>query len=171
MARFRKKPLEVDAIQVREIFALARDAGGNLDSSDTAPSWLLDAHQVDPETDEGHGGYPRLMILAGEEVQVITRQGQAVCAAADEWIVRAANNDLWPVHPDIFEAIYEPAAATPDTPDEAWVGTEPGEGTRRRVILDVLVDRLPDAHRLTLIEMADSIEIALQSAAEQPEAP
>lgn len=102
MARYRKKPLVVDAMRVSEILAL--DLGKTTPGG--VPEWLLEAVAVDPETDEGHGGSARMLVFE-TVLEVRTKQGNWVHAGPDEWILRAAPDDLWPVDPDVFEASYE----------------------------------------------------------------
>lgn len=105
--RYRKKPVEVEAIRVEEILKLAIEKGPS-----GMPEWLVQAMATDPETDEGYGpALPRLRTVLPPRTAVVvrTKQGQEVEADAEEWIVCAAPDDLWPVAVEVFEATYEPA--------------------------------------------------------------
>lgn len=101
--KYRKKPVEVEAMQVKEIIAL-----GVLHGPGGMPEWLVQAIAKDPETDEGYGAQSRLEVFSSY-ARVRTKQSQWVDAEWDEWIVCAAPDDLWPVDPDVFAATYEPA--------------------------------------------------------------
>jgi hypothetical protein len=101
--RFRKKPVEVDAMQVSEIITLGEAMGpGGM------PEWLVQALSKDPETDEGYRAQSRL-VAHESHVSVRTIQGQWIDAEWTEWIVCGAPDDLWPVDADVFAATYEPA--------------------------------------------------------------
>jgi hypothetical protein len=116
--RYRKKPVEVDAMTVADILELAVEKGpGGM------PEWLVQAMAVDPETDEGYGGVARLETFT-KGVRVRTKQGQVIDAGPDEWIVHSAPDDLWPVAAEVFEATYEPAN------DDLLAPAEPGTCNR-----------------------------------------
>ena len=90
MWKFRKKPVEVEAVPVRELLSVDQDR--------RVPSWAIDA--INSGT----------LALRGEksEVKVITMEGNMV-GSVDDWIIRGVKGELYPCKPDIFTATYEPA--------------------------------------------------------------
>lgn len=85
MPRFRKKPVEVEAMQFTE------------ESKDRVWSWVR-AHggRVDPSRDE-----------SGLPVLVIYTLNGPVRAGIGEWVVRGVKGEWYPCAADIFEATYE----------------------------------------------------------------
>lgn len=87
MARYRKRPVEIDAIQMTggntlEVVTFIRDGGGKYSTS-THP------------TDGTH-----------DQVFIHTLEGE-MRAVDGDWIVRGVQGEFYPVKPDIFEATYE----------------------------------------------------------------
>lgn len=166
MTQYRKKPLLVDAVPVDDIL-----------ESNPVPEWVREALK------EGDDPVPPgSVILIPNGIDIVTKQGQVVGAGSGEWLLRAAPDDLWPIDGDVFEASYErPDMLAPtqfmDVPADGWQGTRPAEGTRRWQILEAIKGWLvanpgkPVTSEEEAIEFADAVEIALQSAAEQPAAP
>ena len=90
MAKFRKKPVVIEAWKVSE---LIRHAGG---------TW-----QDIPETIKAlyeTGG----IIFAPKYVSVKTLEGN-MRGDFDDWIIRGVNGEFYPCKPDIFEKSYEAA--------------------------------------------------------------
>ena len=103
MARFRKKPVVIEAFQYRigapseAIFAewpqwakdnLAHDAAGMIVSRDGAPKRLLVAYE--------------------DRLIVRTLEGD-VMALDGDWIIKGVRGEFYPCKPDIFAATYEVA--------------------------------------------------------------
>jgi hypothetical protein len=86
MAKFRKKPVVVEAVQW---------TGANLD-------------EVLAFCDEGQ----RALWIRSELI-VLTLEGE-LCASIGDWIVRGVRNEYYPCKPDIFEATYGPWSPGPD---------------------------------------------------------
>ena len=84
--RFRKKPVEVEAIQY-----LPHD---NCEQVGAFMGFDVDGEGCD-ET-------------GNDEYAVETLHG-LVWASPGDWIVRGPSGDYWPVKPDIFKQTYEPA--------------------------------------------------------------
>jgi hypothetical protein len=82
MARFRKKPVEIDAWQF----------GG--EPVEQWPEWLQTA--------------PGVMRVAGEGLRIRTLEGDMLAREGD-YIIRGVAGELYPCKPEIFEATYEPA--------------------------------------------------------------
>lgn len=87
--KFRKKPVEVDAVQY--------EGKGNLvDSNGKTPDWIWDAF-INQTLMPTNGADP---------LYVCTLEGRMIVSPMD-WIVRGVNGELYPVKPDIFEKTYE----------------------------------------------------------------
>jgi len=99
VAKFRKKPVVIDAVQLRW------------------DTWneMCEFAGVGEETDQPHGVY------IGEDgqalgdgrtsnelgLQIPTKEG-VMLARQNDWIIRGVQGELYPCKPDIFEATYEP---------------------------------------------------------------
>jgi hypothetical protein len=91
MTRYRKLPVEIDAIQFLGVEGgMARYAGD--------AQWLRDAIVAN----ELHA--------VATTVFVRTLEGEMQASPGD-WIIRGTAGELYPCKPDIFEAIYEPVSA------------------------------------------------------------
>lgn len=89
MTRFRKKPVEVDTVVVRN----ALHAAGS--DWDALPSWLRDAYE--------NGD----IIFARDFVSIRTKEGE-MRGDIDDIIIQGVKGELYPCKPDIFVATYEP---------------------------------------------------------------
>ena len=86
--RYRKKPVEIDAILVSDV----------LDGAVVLPLWLSQA------ISSGH-----VAVRTGKrELKILTPEGNMVANERD-WILRGIKGELYPCKPDIFAATYEPA--------------------------------------------------------------
>ena len=96
MARYRKKPVEIEAVQ----YGLAEYADNPWEiRGDEVPQWLQDAARegtVVPEFRSEDYWYLKIQTLEGD-----------MYASPDDWIVRGVQGELYPVKPDIFAATYE----------------------------------------------------------------
>lgn len=89
MAKFRKKPVIIEAVEVSDLVAefFQRQA--------LWPAWAREAF------DNG-------TLQVGEHsVQIKTLEGEMVGERAD-WIIRGVKGELYPCKPDIFAATYDP---------------------------------------------------------------
>ena len=100
MAKYRKKPVTVDAVQWD---------GKKEFPSPEWPEWLLEAARTGP-FETGHfwvplvtGPYPS----DGRIARVLTLEGPLVVRPGD-WIIRGVKGELYPCNPDIFALTYEP---------------------------------------------------------------
>jgi hypothetical protein len=93
MARFRKKPVVIEAWPVRE---LTRAAGREWAA---LPQPIMEAYErgdvLFPVVDDGR---PYISIRTLEGIM----DGQR-----DDWIIQGVKGELYPCKPDIFEATYE----------------------------------------------------------------
>jgi hypothetical protein len=88
MAKFRKKPVVVDAFQW---------TGSNEQAED--PEWIVEAI---------HDGTVWFIDTCTPRVKVAIRTLEGVMIAAPgDWIIRGVKGELYPCRPDIFEATYE----------------------------------------------------------------
>lgn len=101
--RYRKKPVEIDAVQFNGNQMVDDTMQPMFDLSFVAPDWLVDAMGKN-EGEEGaafcDGGYFRIVTLEGEHL-----------ARPDDWIIRGVKGELYPCKPDIFAATYEAVQA------------------------------------------------------------
>lgn len=86
MPKFRKKPVEIDAVQ--------------WDGTEAGTKAVFEFCQSrDVFYCEGPGGL--------REMEIVTLEGRMTASAGD-WIIRGIKGELYPCKPDIFEASYDP---------------------------------------------------------------
>lgn len=94
MGTYRKKPVEVEAWQIRRLFTEHQDSPAFL------PPPLQEAYE------KGHlgfvGRYPE------GHLDIWTLEG-TMRGGMEDWIIRGVKGELYPCKPDIFEATYESA--------------------------------------------------------------
>lgn len=103
MARFRKKPVVIEAFQ------MTRER--RWDNSEW-PTWLNEAWQREPRKGSVWID-PDAPVVPGRE----TLAELLLCGTLegslridwDDWIIQGVRGELYPCKPDIFEATYEPA--------------------------------------------------------------
>jgi hypothetical protein len=83
MAKYRKKPVVIDAVQWD---------GKNI--SEAMPDWMKE-----PFNDG-------TIMRRGNEVDIVTLEG-VMTAKPNDFIIRGVNGELYPCKPDIFEKTYE----------------------------------------------------------------
>lgn len=88
MPKFRKKPVEIEAIQFTgsnsgQVAQFITDGGG---------TFRADTHPRDGAQDVFH---------------IVTLEGD-MRAVNGDWIIRGVQGEFYPCKPDIFEATYEP---------------------------------------------------------------
>jgi hypothetical protein len=116
MARYRKKPIEVEAIQLRE---------HGSDQWDEVAAFL----GLDPNSGRGEHATmrrPRRYEPGFVTVDLHTLEG-VMRAATPDWIIRGVEGEFYPCKPSIFDATYEPARDTGDTPEVRLLRGEVGE--------------------------------------------
>ena len=88
-ARFRKKPVEVEAVQF----------DGTSFTADSIVRWIID----------GGGTAWTITIGAPERIVVIieTLEGR-MQAGADDWVIRGVKGEHYPCRNDIFRSTYDP---------------------------------------------------------------
>lgn len=82
MAKYRKKPVEIDAFQWKTGYV--------------APKWFQEARLNKIATPDNEGG-----------CAIKTLEG-TMRASPGDWIIRGVQGEMYPVKPDIFAATYEP---------------------------------------------------------------
>lgn len=95
MAKFRKKPVVIEAILCSDAIRLAES-----DNWRELPGWFISAY--------GKGG----VVLAGGGIYLPTLEGSMLAQRGD-WIIRGVKGELYPCKPDIFAATYEPVEDAP----------------------------------------------------------
>jgi len=104
MARYRKKPVVIEAVQVAAAVYNGKTWNGSLFKCEVVPQWVEDAFSngiitVHPSDQD----YALLAIKAVEGTMI---------AQPGDWIIRGVKGELYPCKPDIFEATYEPVVAS-----------------------------------------------------------
>lgn len=95
MAKFRKKPVVIEAVQLQE------SRRGSKPFTEF-PEWLALAmrHGTIKQDIEAQGGSPF------QHLKIETLEGIMVVSPLD-WIIRGVKGELYPCKPDIFETTYE----------------------------------------------------------------
>lgn len=93
MAKFRKKPIEIEAFQL---------TWGAVNGIEKIPLWAKKAN------DEGtlQVSFTR-KIENTQYADIVTLEG-VMRADANDWIIQGVNGEIYPCKPDIFEKTYEP---------------------------------------------------------------
>lgn len=90
--RFRKKPVEIEAVRVADALHAASNSWADL------PTWLVDAYE------RGE------VLFLPHCVEIKTLEGTMTGQRAD-WIIQGVQSELYPCKPDIFDATYEPVVS------------------------------------------------------------
>lgn len=96
MARFRKKPIEIEAVQIREA-----TCGPCNDVFDEGPTWLQTArinNVVQVYTPSGE---------LNAKVKVHSAEG-TMRAGPTDWLIRGVQGEIYPCKDEIFQETYEP---------------------------------------------------------------
>jgi hypothetical protein len=99
MSRFRKKPVEIEAVQFTEDLALR----------------MLVDKEPGPFGLQASGNYhPGNRTVSRAYISIKTLEGR-MSADVGDWIIRGVKGELYPCKPDIFAATYDPVsdATTP----------------------------------------------------------
>jgi hypothetical protein len=121
MARYCKKPVVIEAVQVLAAVFNGKTWNASPFKCDVLPQWLEDAFTngtiaVHPSD----RGYALLAIKAPEGTMI---------AEPGDWIIRGVKGELYPCKPDIFEFTY---AATPNSVDSGVKTGRQVEGSKPR---------------------------------------
>lgn len=90
MTRFRKKPVEIDAVKCSELlYAFEKDWKA-------LPDWAEAAYE------DGV-----IVAITSANLTIKTLEGDHL-ARIEDWVIRGVKGELYPCKPDIFEATYDP---------------------------------------------------------------
>jgi hypothetical protein len=104
MGIYRKKPVEVEAIQFDGVEQVDDFSTPMFEGSfDDVPDWLADA-MAKRESEPG------AVFAFGDGLTVVTLEG-AHRASPGDWIIRGVNGELYPCKPNIFAKTYDAVAA------------------------------------------------------------
>lgn len=92
MAKYRKKPVVIEAVQISKRMDL------------TSPEWWAEAVQSNRVTLHGMGKFTR-----DEPCVLIKTLEGTMRGDAGDWIICGVSGELYPCKPDIFDMTYEPA--------------------------------------------------------------
>lgn len=98
MARFRKKPVVIEAIQWEGLPDLTEMLGPSA-KAETARMERFDDWMVANQGD-------RKCRYVGDTIVIPTLEGDMVASKGD-WIIKGVHGELYPCKPDIFAATYE----------------------------------------------------------------
>ena len=103
MAKYRKKPIVIEAIQYND----NEYADKPWTFRGSAPEWLREAVGAKEVTAHINGDFWELHIKTLEGV---------MCCDAGDWIIQGVKGELYPCKPDIFKATYESVTCDPPPP-------------------------------------------------------
>lgn len=89
MAKFRKKPVVIEAVPVAIALHNSSKDWGKL------PWWLRESYEA--------GG----IVFERDRISITTLEGKMIGEMGD-WIIQGVKGELYPCKPDIFDATYEP---------------------------------------------------------------
>ena len=96
MAKFRKKPVVIEAVQMLDNKESVNEAIVFIHGeAEVSTEWLKGAYYDDISSQ----GYLGITTLEGE-----------MKAGFGDWIIKGVNGEFYPCKPDIFEKTYEPAS-------------------------------------------------------------
>lgn len=114
MAKFRKKPVVIDAVCWNGHTLGLTNKPVDLDPSKVIdatcrlemPEWMPPVSSV--VTDQKYPAHPKPgeIFRDGENLWIGTLEGNMVASPGD-WIIRGVNGELYPCKPDIFAKTYE----------------------------------------------------------------
>jgi len=93
MPRYRKKPVEIEAIQFTEEMALRM---------------LIDKHEGPFGLCASGNYHPENRTVSAAWIPIKTLEG-VMRADLGDWIIKGVQGELYPCKPDIFSATYDPA--------------------------------------------------------------
>lgn len=96
MTKFRKNPVEIEAVQWLGI--PIDDPAQGAENMETVEAWWLDL-DID-----------RVLAWRGDKVEIDTLEG-TMTASPGDWIIRGVKGEVYPCKPDIFEATYDAVEA------------------------------------------------------------
>ena len=101
MPMFRKKPVEIEAVQIKATDFNGESWDGSPFSHAPLPLWLTEAlltTKIRPVVEGGRDYcHWKIDTLEGE-----------MTAVPGDWIIQGVKGELYPCKPDIFAATYEP---------------------------------------------------------------
>lgn len=103
MSRFRKRPVEIEAVEYTP--RIARHGWGAW----TIPTWLDDAYEDGTVTnvcDHNPAGRSYDEKFANPRLAIRTLEG-TIYASPGDWIIRGVAGEIYPCKPDIFAKTYE----------------------------------------------------------------
>lgn len=98
MARFRKKPVVIEAVQ---FLGTAREIAGD------EPAWYAAARTINPTDGGGVGS----IVYRDGALHIKTLEG-TMRAEPGDWIIRGVKGELYPVKDGIFRQTYEAVDAS-----------------------------------------------------------
>lgn len=109
MAKFRKKPVEIEAIQFVEVSRTRREHGTSVEYNDSEiATFMNQILRVGSAPEEGNP--------AGRTYLEIPTLEGVMQANVGDWIIKGVNGEFYPCKPDIFAKTYDAIEDTLDAP-------------------------------------------------------
>jgi hypothetical protein len=89
MPMFRKRPIEIEAVPVRQVIQAWQD-----NDFSSLPEWVSTAVEND------------IIEFSGSSINIVTLEGTMV-GDIDDWMIQGVEGELYPCKPDIFEKSYQ----------------------------------------------------------------
>lgn len=105
MGHFRKKPIDIEAVQF--IGLVPHEAGGMFAQFSEQTLWLQAALELGGKARELGQVDKGAVFMFGGSLAVVEINGGTIMLEPNDWIVRGTSGELYPCKPHIFSAIYE----------------------------------------------------------------
>lgn len=90
MAKYRKKPVVIEAVPVIDVLSAASRRWQDL------PEWVADAYERGD------------LVIAAQALHIRTLEGTMI-GGMNDWLIKGVKNEIYPCKYDVFAATYEPA--------------------------------------------------------------
>ncbi len=101
MAKYRKKPVVIEAVQFNGFEWVDEACTPMFDYSFVGPEWLTEAMAKSPNSEGSIDN-------DGEDLFILTLEGEHKAQPGD-YIIRGVKGEIYPCKPDIFAVTYEAA--------------------------------------------------------------
>ena len=161
MAKFRKKPVVIEAFQMTK--------ERRWDNNEW-PNWLNEAWQKTwPEPGAVASVNTNVSRTEAEKLSISTLEG-ALRVEWNDWIIQGVQGELYPCKPDIFEATYEPVLEDGDQPDfVAEIAAVPGAPQNEYMAQFFKFEHLPDELQAVSRPFADLADLIIHNLPRNPE--
>lgn len=107
MAKFRKKPVTINAITFDELVAYGRAAGANVVNG---MPWSFYYHATYSNPDGSAGSIPHPITHENDDCYLIPTLEGIMRFNRGDMLITGVKGEIYPCKPDIFAATYEPVS-------------------------------------------------------------